>query len=952
MAIEFRLLGQVEALLEGRQLVLGSARPRAVLAALLLDANRIVTLDDLIGRVWGEDAPHQPRSSIHSYFTRLRSALDGASTIVRRGQGYVLETDAACIDLHRFREAAVRARRAADTAEAVRHFDTALSLWRGTPFSGLDSPWLTAVRITLEAERESIVFDRTERRLELGQHTQLVAELGHRTSESPLDERLAAQLMLALYRSGRQADALLHFQQMKTTLADELGIDPGPALRALYQSILEGDPRLALPKPTARTVLRSDEQDPIVPRQLPAAPQSFVGRENELAILSAILTPEVDAVPSVLIAAAGGMGKTSLALQWAHQHADLFPDGQLFVDLRGFEPSVDRIPPEHAMRSVLLAFQLGSQTIPDNPEALTGLYRSALADKRLLLVIDNARDADQVAALMPGSRNCAVLVTSRNRLTSLTTSFQSHLLPLDVLSVAEANALLTARLGSHRSVEEVSALGELTTACGGLPLALGILVGRAQEHPEFPLSALVAELHEAGSALSALDIDDGANIRTVLSTSCAALSLEQAEAFWLLGLAPGSDIGLRAASTLFGRSFAATRRVLRELERTSLVHQHIPGRFRMHDLVRLYAREQAEERLSQDIRQAILRRLAEFYTRTMVLATEAFEPARPEIKIGPVPEGVAPLPIRGAEEAWQWFDDESQNIEAIRAVAERFGWHDLIWLIPTATSTFYGFQGRACETFDSWLAAIASAEQVGDLDRVSLAHRKVARLAARADQQNEAVAHILASLRAAEESGSVLEQILTLDAMTEVHARMGRLDLAIGEGLRAWDLARSQSEQLRSRLAGNLAWSFAMDGQYDRGRQFADTALKLDSTGDDSTWTMLGILGYISLHQGRLDEAVGHLRDAQELCPASDVFTLADILCWLGETCVALGRDSEGREHLQRALHLYRGQRRVMEERGAEEILDRLGDRRKCLTAPSDRSDDDTDLFAQLRSQR
>lgn len=923
------MLGEVAAVRDGRPLVLGSARPRSVLAALLLDANRVVTVDDVIGRVWGEEPPHQVRSSLHSYFTRLRSALGGEATIVRRGHGYMLRADGAAIDVHRFHESAVLARVARRPADALTHVTAALDQWRGTPFAGLDSAWLADVRTTLEAERDEIVLQQTDLRLELGQHTQLVVELERQADASPRNERLATQLMLALYRSGRQADALQHFQRIRTALADELGIDPGAALRALHQSILEEDPALLVstePDAPAARVTADPGQRPIVPRQLPSAVLTFVGRERELAALSAVLTPAGTATRMAVIAGTGGMGKTSLAVQWAHQHSDQFPDGQLFVNLRGFDTSLDPVSASQAMRSFLLAFQVEPQAIPENPQALAGLYRSVLADKRVLIVLDNARDTGQVTALVPGSPGCSVLATSRNRLTSLISSHDSHLLPLDVLDARDARMLLTERLGPRRSATEVAAIDELVALCGGLPLALSITVGRVQEHPEFPMSALVGELHDAGSALSALDADPDLSIRTVLSASDATLSAAQAEAFRLLGLAPGPDIGLPAASALLGRSYAATRTLLRELERASLVRQHTPGRFRMHDLVGLYAREQAEQHVPSTDREAALLRLAEFYLHTSTLAAELADPGSPRMSVGNPVDGHGPLPLRDAEEAWRWFGTEEQNLRAVHDVARRFDWHELVWQVPWTTGLFYDVSGRMFETIESWYAALEAARALGDLDKLSVAHRMIARGVSRNGDEAEALRNIEAAARTARQSGNITEQILTSVGAAEVHCRRGRVDLAVAEGTRAWQLAQGQSRSLRLTLAANLAWAYALDQEYDRSRDMATIALDLCTAreGREVRMKILDTLGFVARRTGKLQEAIGHLHAAHELCPPSDTFSLADILCSLGETCFELGRHAEAERHLKQALRMYREQRRAQDVSRVETVLDRM----------------------------
>jgi transcriptional activator/NB-ARC domain-containing protein len=384
------------------------------------------------------------------------------------------------------------------------------------------------------------------------------------TTAQPLDERLAAQYMLALHHCGRPADALAHYHRTRGHLAEELGVDPGPALQELHEQLLRNDPHLHITTPPPTPA------QPPTPQQLPAHAPHFVGRATELRQLTALLDRAVDtafdagtdttgdasmgAGRTMVISAiggAGGIGKTWLALHWAHQHLDRFPDGQLFVDLRGFTPAGQPMTPETAVRGLLDGLGVGPDRIPVDLDAQVALYRSTLADKRMLIVLDNAADATQVTPLLPGSPTCTVVITSRRYLPSLVTGHHAHHLPLDVLTDNEARHLLSARLSADRVAAETEAIETLLACCGGFPLALGIVIGRALAHPEFPLAVLAAELANTTDALGVLDdADTAASLPTVLSWSMRALSAEQARVFGLLGIAPGPDISLLAAACL------------------------------------------------------------------------------------------------------------------------------------------------------------------------------------------------------------------------------------------------------------------------------------------------------------------------------------------------------------------------------------------------------------------
>ncbi|MEV8441076.1 BTAD domain-containing putative transcriptional regulator [Actinosynnema sp. NPDC051121] len=481
MAVLLRLLGEVAAEVDGRPVDLGAPRQRCVLAALAVDVGRAVPVDRLVERVWGAEVARRARATLHSYISRLRRALADADgvAIVRRSGGYALVADAteSVVDLHRFRHLCGRAR----DDGAVRSLTEALALWRGEALTGLAGEWVQAVRDRLRLERAAAEADLVDARLRAGEGAELVAELSARAARHPLDERVAGQYLLALHRAGRTPDALAHFRRVRTRLVEELGTEPGVALRELHRRILATDPALVTTAARAAAV---------VPRQLPAAPRPFVGRRAELDRLDA--TCVAAAVGLSAIVGSAGIGKTWLALHWAHRRLDRFPDGQLFVDLGGFGVDGPPMDPAVAVRGFLDA--LGVDRQPTDPHARAALFRSLVAGRRMLLVLDNAVDTAQVTPLLPGGGSCAVVVTSRNSLPGLIVGHGAAHVPLDVLSSGEAHALLAERLGAVRVREEPAAVEELVGLCGGFPLALGITAGHACTRPRLPLSALAAEL--------------------------------------------------------------------------------------------------------------------------------------------------------------------------------------------------------------------------------------------------------------------------------------------------------------------------------------------------------------------------------------------------------------------------------------------------------------------------
>ncbi|GLY40439.1 hypothetical protein Amsp01_064620 [Amycolatopsis sp. NBRC 101858] len=673
MPVRFRLLGDIEAHVDGRPVDLGHVRQRGVLAALLADVNHPVSVDQLADRVWAGRPPPRARRSLASYLSRLRRVLAGAEDVViEHGPGgYVVRVAPEAIDLHRFRTLVAEAR---ENQELAR-FDEALRLWHGDAFAGVDTPWTEAMRQTLAAEREAIELDRTDLTLRLGKHNAVLAEISARVAANPLNERAAGQLVLALYRGGRQADALDHYERTRRRLAEELGADPGPALRELHRKILTADPELDPPSAAA------------VPRQLPAAPGWLVGRDAELAVLTRVVAAG-GTVPVCAIGGPAGVGKTALALRWAHDHLARFPDGQLHLDLRGFDPSGAPMAPKTAVRRLLGALGADPATLPLDEDELVARYRSLVAGKRLLVVLDNARDAAQVEPLLPGSETCAVLVTSRHRLTGLGVR-GARLVDLDLLSEADARDLLARHIGPGPVADEAGAAADLVRWCAGLPLAVGIVAARATARPGFPLDVLVKECRDASARLDALDAGDlTSNLRAVFSWSYTALDPAEAEVFRLLGVAPGPDIALPAAAALTGLDGRRVRSVLRSLVGAHLLQEHVPGRYRMHDLIRLYAAELAGD----EARGAALDRLTDVQLHTARSAACLLRPEHPVIELATAAGG-APPEFEHRAAALAWFEAEHAGLLALRRAAAAHGRHRAVGQLAWLLSAYHTSRG-------------------------------------------------------------------------------------------------------------------------------------------------------------------------------------------------------------------------------------------------------------------
>ncbi|MEJ3742707.1 BTAD domain-containing putative transcriptional regulator [Actinomycetes bacterium KLBMP 9797] len=589
----------------GGPIGLGTARQRIVLAALLVEPGAPVALDQLVDRVWGEEPPQQARATLHVYLSRLRTVLGdaGGPALVRHGHGYVLDVDPAAVDLHRFR-ALAREARSADDDRAVVLWRDALTLWRGTPFAGLDSDWLRSVAAAMDVERLAATLDHNDVRLRRGEHAHLISELTAAAAGRPLDERLSGQLMLALYRSGRQVDALAHYRSVHDRLVEELGSVPGPELWDLHQRILRHDPCLAVTPvadgPEPAVVLTVDPQGTPGgaiashrPAQLPADLTGFTGRATELRHLDKLLeesaSGSLGAMLTTVIAGTAGVGKTALAVHWAHRVADRFPDGQLYVNLRGYDQE-QPMPAADALVRFLAALGVTGQDVPLEMEERAARYRSALAGRRMLIVLDNAANVAQVRPLLPGTGSCLVIVTSRDSLAGLVAVHGAHRIDLDLLPAGEAIGLLRRLIGARVEAEPEAAT-TLAEQCARLPLALRVAAELAVGRPDSTLADLVAELADRQARLELLEAGDDpyAAVREVLSWSIQHVPPDAAHLFRLLGSHPGPDWDAYVAAALADTGLDHARRALELLTRANLLHRTGRFRFGMHDLLRAYA---------------------------------------------------------------------------------------------------------------------------------------------------------------------------------------------------------------------------------------------------------------------------------------------------------------------------------------------------------------------------
>ncbi len=926
---EFCLLGEVAVLLDGHALDLGPARQRCVLAALVMDAGCVVSVDRLIERVWNGRPPSTARETLAGYTSRLRRALADvdAAAIDRRSGGYVVEIEPSAVDLHRFHDLRTRARGQSDDTRAARLLTEALGLWRGQALTGVTGEWAETERDRLERERLAALQDLTDARLRLGQGGGLIPELASRAAEHPLDERVAGQYVLALHQAGHTADALDHYRRLRERLVDELGTEPGNALQDLHRRILTADPGLS------RAAARADGPR-VVPRQLPAAPGLFTGRVPELAALDrALATAPAGAVfedspgTTVVISAiggAGGIGKTWLALACAHRWADRFPDGQLFVDLRGFSPAGQPMAPDDAVRGFLDALGVDAGRLPPDPDARAARYRSLVADRRMLIVLDNAATVEQVVPLLPGSATCTVLVTSRNRLPGLVARHGARPLHLDVLTDAESRQLVVAWLGAARVAAEEAAVTDLVGICRGFPLALGVVAARAAAGPHLPLADTVAELREFG--LDALDSDDPTvSLSTVLSWSLRGLSDRQRQVFALLGIAPGPDIGLPAATNLAGLPERETRAVLRALVDASLLDRTPGGRFTMHDLVRAYAATHAQT-LPEPVRLAALERVVDFYLHTAHTADRLANPHAPVIEPEPPTPGVEPHPLPDPPAAMAWLDAEHAHLIAAQRTAAAHHRLRTVWQLARALTIFHQRRGHGREYLAVWQAALEASAHLPDPATRAQAHRNLGLAYSMLEWHDEAVGHLHQALLLAEYEHDTLQQAQIHHDLAVVWEQRGDDRKAMDHARHALDRYRKLDNPVReARALNGVGWYAARLGEYDTAREHCRSALALfryhhDSAGEAGT---LDSLGWIDHHTGHHRQAGHHYQQALTLFRTlGDSYEVANTLDRLGHPYAASGQHDRARAAWREALELYREQGRDTDAERVRQQLD------------------------------
>ncbi|MEY9864279.1 DNA-binding SARP family transcriptional activator/Tfp pilus assembly protein PilF [Catenulispora sp. GAS73] len=908
--IQFGVLGSLQVRLGDAHLVVPGRRPSIVLASLAMSAGRMVTLETLADHVWADQLPLSATDSLRSLVSRLRSVV-GPATIQTMAAGYLLDVDPDQVDLLRFRRLLDEAGVADDPGKARDLLGAALSLWRGDPLAGLNSERLQRDVVPGLVEEHLAALERRIRLdLAAGLQCALVAELRELVSRHPLRESLWRLLITAQDEAGRRADALETYHRLRIELRERLGVEPAGDLQALYHRLLV-DPTVA---PAATSVTHDEAQAPraeaqISSNELPGDISDFTGRDRELNQLLAAALPGDGNPQTVTISAINGMagvGKTTLAVHLAHRLADRFPDGQLFVDLHGHTPGNVAMEPAAALDYLLRALGLPSGRIPDSLAQRSGLWRSELSRRRVLVLLDNAATAAQVRPLIPGAAGCLAIVTSRQHIADLD---GAHTVSLDVLPEPYALALFTAIVGADRSAAEPAAVAEVLRQCGYLPLAIRIAGARLNARPAWSVAYLAARLADEQHRLAELTAGER-SVASTFTLSYRHLPAAHQRMFRLLGLHPGTSIDAYLAAALAGIDLREAESLLEDLLDAHLLHQSAPDRYRFHDLLRQYAHDAAiRDEGSEDRDQAVQRMLDYYVCVTDRVRSHLVMTGGPTLIEPTYPPAHLPS-LDDRSSALAWSELERTNLTAIISYAADHGWDKHVCQLSNAVWWFFRIRGYLHDWMDAQHRAVDAAQRLGDAHDVADMERILGVVYWESGQYSAAIDHYQKALVLYRETGDSRAQAITLSNLGLSYWRNGQYERAHEHHQDALICCRDAggTPHEEAAILVNLAlvcWRGL--ARYDAAIEHADGALNLyrqinDQRGQGGAMSNLG-LAHGSL--GNSDKALDYHRRAIELVRASgDRVGESDVLNDYAETLRTLGFPDQARDYYRRALEI------------------------------------------------
>ena len=908
VVLDFRVLGPAEVTADGRAVPLGGSRPLIVLAGLLLRVNRVVPVDELGRWLWDDDQ-RRSKGALQTYVLRLRRALGDQVAIRTESGGYLIELEENALDLSRFRALAGRGRVAMDRGDAHQaagHFAEALAQWRGAALLNVESDALHRDEAGQLAEERLRVREQwADALLAVGEYATVVPELTRLTRENPLRERLHEQLMVALYRSGRQAESLEVHRRISAVLAEELGLDPGPALQRTHQAILSGTDEADSPQ-LARYRVGAEPQ---VPRQLPADLRAFSGRDSDLKALHALLPEAFDGDASTPIASVegmGGIGKTTLAVHFAHEVADRFPGGQVHLNLRGYGPG-DPVDPQAALAAMLNALGVACDQIPDDLDGRAACWRTHSAGRRLLILLDNANSTEQVRPLLPGP-GCMVVVTTRWQLRALAATHGARRIALEELPEGDAVELLASTVGVDRVSRDPAATERFVRYCGGLPLAIRILAVRAAQFPDLPLGEFVSALEAEPDRLGSFDLADGegTNIRSVLSYSYQALEAPAARLLRLLGL-PCLDFTAPAAAAVAGLDLPDARGLLGTLASAHLLVQPRPGRFQFHDLIRAYAAELAEQVDGADVRNAALTRLLDWYLASALNASRMMRPER-YYRMLDLDDASGGTVFDDYPAAMDWFAAEYGNLIAAVDLAYQHGKHDRCWKLAWLMQSYFVARSRIEDWRSVFAVALEAARAAGNRPGEAAILSGLGVVNGVARQYGEARRYLEQVLEIQRELGAREGEARALYNLTLAAHTLDDYGWAYEHGQQALKIVRELGigsfEASVLRALGDVC---SARGDHEQALELADQALAIsgpDGAPIDVRFT-LHTRGLALIGLGRFADGVACIdRSVDMFLDFNEHYEAADVLAQLGTQYLRHGDPAQAREIWLRSVRL------------------------------------------------
>lgn len=963
MTLRFGLLGplDVRAEADATAVTVSAGMQRAVLAALLLRPNQAVSVDSLIEILWNGRSPATARPAVLNYVARLRRVLGAeiGARIRTSAAGYTLriEHDG---ELDRLEAEALERRaeacaRAGDWAQVSVLARCALDLWRGEPLEDVAAPVLCDEHLpnltALRARLEELDVDASLLR---GEHERAIASLNGMIRVSPLREHLYERLMIALGCVGRRSDALEAYRSIRSLLREELGVDPGARLYSLHQLILDGADAPALlsglseratasaatisagtvaPRAAGKAPAAAGSDalpDAAVPRQLPAAVRGFSGRGEQLAALDAAAERAGVAghgASIVVVTGAAGIGKTSLAVHWGHRAAAAgrFPGGQLYVNLRGFDPTEQPIEPSHVLRGFLTALGVAPSRIPPSAEAQASLYRSLIAHRKALVILDNARDAEQVRPLLPGDAECMAVVTSRLDLAGLVAIEGALPLHLGLPTAEEARDLLAARLGADLIAAESEAAERIIDLCGLLPLALSVVAARIAVGRGRSLGAVARSLNGARDRLDVLTVGDtSTDVRAVFSWSYRLLDTAQARLFRILGLHPGPDFTAATFAGMLDADFGRTEALLDELTSLHLLARTAADRYAMHDLLRDFAAESARkidgEQHTANFRLAIL----DHYLHTAYAAERLLQPARPPVELEAAAREAEPLRFTDATEAMAWYEAECEVLLAATAQAAATGLDRYVWQLPWAMTTYLDRSGRWHDLADVLDASVRALRRLGDGAGEIQACVNHGQVLKRLEIFDQAAAAFEEALRLSQAMGDLTGQARAYLNRARLLEARGRHQEGLDESLRAAEIYQALGEPVGVAFALNTVASNATAlGRNQDAIGHCETALaQIDGAGarvlEGDLWDTLGTA---CRGVGDSQRALSCFLRAKEIfADLGERFWLARTIMRIGDVHLDSGDTDGAREHWSESLEMLT----ALEHPSAADVCDRL----------------------------